>query len=572
MRNMNKETHEEKALARQLGDEVRHTYPDFDAMWVRMEAARQEQEATGSARRKMFPRGRRLAVLSAVALVLIATPVLASMSGQWDFTYRPGLKSALNRGFGQTIDKSVRSGGVTFTVDSAMSDDNGTTLLYSLDPGDKEPREWRFSELELRKADGEQIVQINDIQTMRMNWKKGYYSHAWDKENKRYNGFFETAWTFDGNETELQLIVRGLQAYDYERTALALDLSQTGVQTFPIQAGGIDTVNIQISREAGGKVLLKSSFTYTDERTASMDLPEIRVKKDGNSIKRAGIRYDPVQGEHGDWTTQELYQLDDIHQQGVTFELAYMAPGQKIDGEWNVGTLRLSKEKALNASATRSLDVPFRTTDGDAAVRKLFIRPTGIRVEIEHKKAYGRLPYKKVYLSVGGRKLEGEARIEEDTGTESYPYTQSYLFEAPPDLRLTPDMPMELLLQYEVEQNWHYDQPVMLKNISGEKQTLTMNVGGYPVEWTYYTKNGDLYVESESADKRFGGINQTYYGQGNQRIPGQVIFDSMTGAGFDDSLNKRVDVYPGFEGTEAELYIYMYLVRHPERELTLKLQ
>ncbi|RJG26913.1 hypothetical protein DQX05_02535 [Paenibacillus thiaminolyticus] len=159
--------------------------------------------------------------------------------------------------------------------------------------------------------------------------------------------------------------------------------------------------------------------------------------------------------------------------------------------------LRLNKEKALHASAICTLDVPLRTTDGEAVVRKLFIRPTGIRVEIEHCRAYSRLPYKHVYLSVGGRQLEGEEWLTDNTG-EGSNYLQTYLFEAPPDLRLTADLPMELLLQYEVEEIWDDKQPILLSNISDEKQTLTTDVGGYPVKWTYYKQNGDLYVEAKA--------------------------------------------------------------------------
>ncbi|MFD0715666.1 DUF4179 domain-containing protein [Paenibacillus sp. GCM10027626] len=569
---MDKKTRAESALARRMGDEESCDYPDFEAMWARIEAAKHQPEAEfdrGRQARAVRPRGRRLALFATAAFVMLATPVLASMAGQWDFSFRPGVESALNHGFGQTIGQSIRNGGVTFTIDSAMADDNGTTLLYSFDPGDKEPREWRFSGVELRKADGEAVMKIDDLQTIGMKLSEGYYSHAWDKENNRYNGFLETNWTFDGKETELQLIVRGLQQYDGHQATLALDLSETGVQTFPIRAGGIETANIQILREEGGQAVLKSFFTYTDERTANNDPPKIQVKKDGKLIKRSGIRVDRLREQ---WTGKEIYQWDDIRQPGVTFELAYMTPGRKVDGEWTFGTLRLNKEKALQASATRELDLPFRTTDGDAAVRKLFIRPTGIRLEIEHRREFGWLPYKRVYLSVAGRQLEGEWRAIDPGNQPSSPYRQTYLFEAPPDLLLTPDMPMELLLQDEREEKWFYEQPVRLPDISDEKRTLTTDVGGYTVNWTYYKRNGKLYIESESPDDRFGGINQTFYYQGEQRIPGQTIYDYIEAPGAAHDGNKRVECYPGFEGADAELYIYMYYVNHPERKLTVKLQ
>ncbi|RJG26912.1 hypothetical protein DQX05_02530 [Paenibacillus thiaminolyticus] len=80
------------------------------------------------------------------------------------------------------------------------------------------------------------------------------------------------------------------------------------MQTFPIQAGGIDAASIHISRESEGKVVLKSLYTYRDERIGKTDLPAILVKKDGKLMKPGGIRFDQADGK---WAEQEIYQLDD---------------------------------------------------------------------------------------------------------------------------------------------------------------------------------------------------------------------------------------------------------------------
>ena len=50
---------------------------------------------------------------------------------------------------------------------------------------------------------------------------------------------------------------------------------------------------------------------------------------------------------------------------------------------------------------------------------------------------------------------------------------------------------------------------VRLTNISNEPNTIHTEIKGFPIEITYYSKGDDLIVESESNDKRFGGITQS---------------------------------------------------------------
>lgn len=571
VRSMSKQAPEEKVLAQQLGGEGNHTYPDFDEMWLKIEAGRQQEQAptvVKRAKRTGFLHGRRLAFLSSIAFVIIATPVLASMSEKWDFTFRPGLKAALDQGFGQTLNKSVTASGVTFTIDSAMSDDNGTTLLYSFDPKDKQARKWGFSEVELRKADGEKITQVKGGREMEMYWKNGYYSHRWDTENKQYNGFFETAWTFSGVETDVQLIVRGLQEYRDKRVPLNLDPSRNGIQTFPIKKDGIDALNIEVVNQGAEGVQIKSSLRYMNKQAADTASPRIQVMKDGKLVKseRLGAAWPDADGVYG---SRDYYRWEDINQKGITFDLVYLVEGQKIEGEWNVGTLNLNKEKSLNASATRELNIPFETSFGTSTIRKLIIRPTGIRIEVETQKAHQYPIYKNTFLSINGRKLEGYMTLGNGGGDELKPDMKTLRFDVPPDLQITPDTPMELMLQNENESKLDYAQPVMLKNISGEKQTVTTDVEGYPVKWTYYKANGKLYVETGSTSERFGGVDQTYYEQEGEQILSRIVYIEGSTPWVS---NERAHVFPGFDGTELDLYIKVYHIWHPDRNPTFKLQ
>lgn len=92
--------------------------------------------------------------------------------------------------------------------------------------------------------------------------------------------------------------------------------------------------------------------------------------------------------------------------------------------------------------------------------------------------------------------------------------------------------------------------------------------GGYPVKWTYYKLGKDLYVETESEDSRFGGVNQTYTGTGKERILGKPLTVNFSG----DGNNKAVDVYRDFKDNEASIYMFYYTTDEPDKETRVQLQ
>ncbi|MBJ8192016.1 DUF4179 domain-containing protein, partial [Bacillus cereus] len=78
----------------------------------------------------------------------------------------------------------------------------------------------------------------------------------------------------------------------------------------------------------------------------------------------------------------------------------------------------------------------------------------------------------------------------------------------------------------------------------------------------------DLFVETESEDAHFGGINQTHIGLSKERIIGKPITANFAG----DGNNKAVDVYKNFIGKEASIYMFYYTTDDPEAETTVPLQ
>ena len=143
-----------------------------------------------------------------------------------------------------------------------------------------------------------------------------------------------------------------------------------------------------------------------------------------------------------------------------------------------------------------------------------------------------------------------------------------YRFERPIDVEITEQDPLSLEWTYETTMHKDYKSPIHLANISEQPQHLMTTIGGYEVNWTYYMQDGDLYMESESEDPHFGGVNQTYVMQNNDRIPSRPLTVNFTG----DGDNKLVEVQRGFKGNEADVYLYHYYVDHPDRQLNVNLQ
>ena len=101
------------------------------------------------------------------------------------------------------------------------------------------------------------------------------------------------------------------------------------------------------------------------------------------------------------------------------------------------------------------------------------------------------------------------------------------------------NQPVSLIAKHRVDEHAGDKNPIRLTGISAEHQSLTSSIAGYPITWTYYMKDNNLYVESFSSDPTFGGVNQTYYLDGEDRNYGMPAMIGLLG----DDSNKHMDVY-----------------------------
>lgn len=217
-----------------------------------------------------------------------------------------------------------------------------------------------------------------------------------------------------------------------------------------------------------------------------------------------------------------------------------------------------------------SLNLPLEEGEPNYTLEKMVVTPTQIRIAIRSKEKGNNFPYQKSTLEVAGKTLEGNFW----RSPEGEPELTVLRFERPVDLEITEETPITFVAKYKVTQHGSYKinkdekTPLLLTNISDKKQTLIQQLSGYPVKWTYYMQGADLYVETESEDARFGGINQTHIGLGKERILGKPLTVNFTG----DGNNKAIDVYKGFKGTEASIYIFFYTTDDPDKETRVQLR
>lgn len=517
------------------------SYPDFEAMWSRI-----EQDKLEVASPTRLPRKRRAMVVLATAIVVLtATPVLAAVSNQWDLPFRPGVERALTKGYGQTIEQSAQDQGLTLSLHHAIADDNRTILLFSLETGEEQAGMWGIPDLQLIDQAGNVI--------------EGHHSLTWDEELRRYNGYFETSWTLSGKKGQVQLVATSINKLTTKAIPIAVRPFSEEGQQFDIQEDGIDKLELRSANSGKEEIKLFTSIWLDEDATDSVEFPRVVVKQGEQVIRpsRTGAYGKP--SEQSEWTATETYKQADVLKSDSQYELQYTQTEKQYSGNWTISPIELDKQKMLSGTFKRKLDIPFETSLGTNTIKKLIVSPTQVRVEVDSP-SY-EISFKEVELLVGSHRLKGGIWESDRDRTV-------YRFERPIDVEITEQDPLSLEWTYETTMHKDYKSPIHLANISEQPQHLMTTIGGYEVNWTYYMQDGDLYMESESEDPHFGGVNQTYVMQKNDRIPSRPLTVNFTG----DGDNKLVEVQRGFKGNEADVYLYHYYVDHPDRQLNVNLQ
>ncbi len=537
----------EAKLTHLLKDEPAE-YPDFDAMWTRLESRLPE---TGTpllpvpAVRKRPPL-RKAAAIGALAALLAAAPVVAAVANRWDtiLSNREGVRSALEQGLGQTIGQSLTRENVTITVETAVVDENRTGILFRLNTRDKTPEEGTFfniEEVELKDAGGQPV--------------EGWQQLNWDPAAKVWRGYFETEWVPPATSSNVMLTFSDVKAISPVEHELALRPLEEKEQTFDIRKDGIRQLTVKPFIQ-GDKMMLNSTVVFDQPEVQKWVYPRIGIYRGDAQVPEARPGVSGKPDEHGNYTAQQIFLQSELKQEGVSYKLLYEKEVKRVDADWAFN-LKLDKHLMESGTVKRQLNIPLENKGVKMTLTEMIRTPTQIRIKASNER-YSRFPFRAYSLEVDGVVLGGGS-IDSYTNPEE----TVFRFEIPSGVQVKEESEIIFVAKHERVEHTDAKAPIPLREISEEKKSITTDVGGYSVLWTYYLKDGGLYVQSESADHGFGGVNQTYILRGETRDIGKKITYGFGGNG----NNQATDVYPGFVGKEADVYIFWYYTEDPGKEL-----
>lgn len=541
----------EENLKKQMKSAKHVSYPDYDRMWSSIQ--QNELKIAAGEPVPLRPRKRkRIAIITGISVALMATPVYAALNYDWShlLSYRAGIQTALEQGLGQTIEQSVTKAGITLTVHTAFIDENRTFLLYSLDPGTRAGEQVAFDDIGLKDKDGRTI--------------EGRYSHQWNEKLGVFQGYFETDWVADGQMANTEFAMENIHFTGEGSQSLNYDPSNSNTQVFPIQKDGIDSVSLQSFDQSDGNVLLRTAITYTDPEMSSKGWVRVEAVNDkGESIKETEPSFNGTPGAAGEFINQQKFESDHLLAKGTAFQLTYDRTLETAKGTWSLN-MALSKKQMDNGTFKETLNIPVDQVPGGTKIQEMIVTPTQVRLILIHEEKYTHVPYMEYQLDIGGTLLEGNIwSVQGQHNKTELRFEMNGLNAAS-----LANQPMSLIAKHRVDAYDGDKSPIRLTDISAKHKTITTSIAGYPITWIYYMKENNLYVESSSADPAFGGVNQTYYLDGNDRNYGMPAMTSL----FGDDNNKHMDVYENFDKTELEVYISKYATHKRDDVLRIPLR
>ncbi|MGO4787278.1 DUF4179 domain-containing protein [Paenibacillus sp. 2KB_20] len=541
----------ENNLKNQMKEANNVSYPDFDRMWSSIE--QNEMKVAGGESVPLRQRKRkRIAIITGLSVALMATPVYAALNYDWSnlLSYRAGIQTALEQGLGQTIEQSVTKDGITLTVHTAFIDENRTFLLYSLNPGSRAGEQLAFDHIGLKDKEGQSI--------------EGRYSHQWNEELGVFQGYFETDWVADGQMADIEFAMENIHFTGDGKQSINYDPSNSNTQVFPIQKDGIDSVSLQSFDQSDGNVLLRTAITYTDPEMSSRGWVRVEAINDKSEIiKETEPSFNGTPGAAGEFVNQQIFESDHLLAEGTAFQLAYDRTLESAEGTWSLD-MALSKKQMDNGTFKETLNIPVDQVPGGTKIHEMIVTPTQVRLILTHEEKYTQVPYMEYQLDIGGTLLNGNIwSVQGQHNKTELRFEMTGLNAAS-----LANQPVSLIAKHRVDAYDGDKSPIHLTDISAKHQTITTSIAGYQITWIYYMKENNLYVESSSADPAFGGVNQTYYLDGNDRNYGMPAMTSL----FGDDNNKHMDVYENFDKTELEVYISKYATHKRDDVLRVQLK
>lgn len=524
--------------------------PDYELMWAAIEKEADKRKANLYASQNTPRYGVKLVPMSIAfsCFLLVAIPVFASVSINWDKIGGHSVTNALNSGIGQQYDLKASSSGVTMNLNGVVTDGEKMKMLVSLDTGADLTQYTGFA------------TEKNTI-TSESGAKAEVYGYLeYDPESRKLIGIYETPDTLKDDTKDYTFEADNLIFYRNRDIPLknnyqAGDTIVTGAAQYP-------SIHIESVRQASNQTIIRYRVTASPSDLGRGN-PHLTVSTGGQK-KEAIPTIMP--GDGSDLYIEQVFKMTESDWKDASLHFSYIEEAKQISGTWRLH-FKADGKKASEAIYTKKLhaDPEFQEKTG-LTLDQLVITPLDIQILIDEKDNLkeGMVHYNTAHLAIGDKIITGSWNLKGDN-PESYQHL--FQFESPEWYKNWSEVPMKLILKDAViekrdtSKNW-----VTLNKPKKEKQFTKLNVDGFEIQFAYYTEGENLIVESNSESPGFKGVNQT-----TLRINGKEVIPEITPKGI-VSTGTNIDSYKDvpFDG-KIELNPGIYKYSDPSRNVEVKL-
>jgi len=513
-------------------------YPNENEMWAKI--SRKQQNRNYKTKHSYKPK----VILTAIlfTIVLSSTPVFAKYTTEildWMRNMnRTGIITSLENGFGQEINKTAENKAGVLTIHNVISDQNGTTINFSLDIDHDYPIDYAGFEQALLKIGEGKEIQMEA-------------SAEYNLESDKLVGVLHTDEEIPHN-SNVTLQLGGVKEIQLKSIALK-DLAQSN--TYPakinIHQDGISQIDFISNDYQNGQYIL--DYLIELEEPNNIEHAYLSYTIENESIANSSVTSKRPQPNVIKKSDSLEIPKEAVEKLGVF--LNYNDTVSYKPETWN---LNFQYNHDLAKQSTFVLDVDKKVELGSRQLqfKELVITPSRVKLYFDEKNIKTNSKWSYVYnyrqikLRIGEQELFGN-------------YWNDFLsFETQELIKDITNKEIALTLKdasvsYEAEKQ----DKVELKNISDVPKTIQTELNGYLIDITYYANGSDLIVESESKNKQFGGITQSVIYQNGERI----FAEDRSNDGL-LNINKQVETFKNIKNKELTLNFFLYTVNEDRTE------
>ncbi|WP_206700633.1 DUF4179 domain-containing protein [Lysinibacillus sphaericus] len=517
-------------------------YPNENEMWSKI--IRKQQNHNYKTKKHSY---KPQIILTAImfTIVLSVTPVFAKYTTEildWMRNMnRTGVITSLENGFGQEVNKSVENEAGVLNIHNVISDQNGTTINFSLDIDHDYPIDYAdFEQALLKISDGKEIkMEANAVYNQETDQLVGILKT--DEEIPHYSNVTLQL----GGVKEIQQKSIGLKN---------VVQSNAFPEKITINQDGISKIDFISKDYQNGQYIL--DYLIDLEESNNIEDAYVSYKIQDETIASFGVTHKRPQANVIKRSDSLEIQKEAVEKLGVF--LSYTDTVSYKTETWNLD-FQYNQDLAKKSTFVMDIDEKIEIGSQQLHFKELVITPSKVKLYFDEKNidsnSLGHINYRQIKLRIGEQELSGY-------------FDKDYIsFETQELIKDITNKEISLTLNdAKVSYEAKKQDKVELTNISDVPKSIKTELNGYPIDITYYTKGNDLIVESESKNEQFGGITQNVIYQNGKRI----FAETRSNDGVLRTHN-QVETFKNIKEKDITLNFFLYTVNE-DRAKTIILQ